>query len=137
MFGASDPPTTSVCVLPPAHPSASSSPPLPPLQHCLPQRTAGSSHISGAALLHIAPFTDYSLLQPLLDLKFGEVEGHHFSLLSSVSNMILAGCVCVCVCVYVCTSCRWHQFSKKKILFIIQIHSNTASAISIPKCITD
>lgn len=95
MFGASDPPTTLVCVHRPAHPSASPSPPLlPPLQRCLPQRTAGSSRISSAALLHIAPITDYSLLPPLLDLKFGEVEGHHFSLLSSVSNMMLAGSVC-------------------------------------------
>ncbi|KAI4811050.1 hypothetical protein KUCAC02_013973, partial [Chaenocephalus aceratus] len=33
-------------------------------------RTAGSSRISSAALLHIAPITDYSLLPPLLDLKF-------------------------------------------------------------------
>ncbi len=70
-------------------------PPLPPpLQRCLPQRTAGSSRISSAALLHIAPITDYSLLPPLLDLKFGEVEGYHFSLLSSVSNMMLSGSVC-------------------------------------------
>lgn len=79
---------------------------LPPLQRCLPQRTAGSSRISGAALLHIAPITDYSLLPPLLDLKFGEVEGHHFSLLSSVSNMILDGSV-----QRVHKYCRRHQFS--------------------------
>lgn len=95
MFGASDPPTASVCVLPPAHPSASPPPPLlPPLQRCLPQRTAGSRRISSTALLHIAPITDYSLLPPLLDLKFGEVEGHHFPSLSSVSNMILDASVC-------------------------------------------
>lgn len=108
MFGASDPPTASVCVLPHAHASASPSLPLlPPLQRCLPQRTAGSSHISNAALLHIAPITDYSLLPPLLDLKFGEVERHHFSLLSSVSNMILARH----------KYCMWHQFSQKNTLF--------------------
>lgn len=82
------------CVfIPPAHPSSSPPPLLPPLQHCLPQRTAGSSRISSATLLHITQFTDYSRLPPLLDLKFGEVEGHHFSLLSSVSNMILDGSV--------------------------------------------
>lgn len=91
MFVASGPPTTLVCVHPLARPSASpSSSLLPSLQHCHPQRTAGSTHISSAALLHNARITDYSLLLPLLDLKFGEVEGHHFSLLSSVSNMMLA-----------------------------------------------
>lgn len=61
------------------HPSASPPPLLPPLQCCLPRRTAGSSRISGAALLHSAPITDYSLLPLLLDLKFGEVKGRHFS----------------------------------------------------------
>lgn len=91
MFVASGPTTTLACVHPLARPSASPSPPLlPPLQRCLPQRTAGSSRISSAALLHNARITDYSLLPPLLDLKFGEVEGHHFSLLSSVSNVMLA-----------------------------------------------
>lgn len=96
-----------VCAHPLAHPSASPPLPLlPPLQRCLPQRTAGSSRISSAALLHIAPITDYSLLPLLLDLKFGEVEKHHFSLLSSVSNMMLAGSVC----------CTWHSFSSNETL---------------------
>lgn len=91
MFVASGRTTTLACVHPLARPSASPSPPLlPPLQRCLPQRTAGSSRISSAALLHNTRITDYSLLPPLLDLKFGEVEGHHFSLLSSVSNVMLA-----------------------------------------------
>lgn len=135
MFGASDPPTTSVCVLPPAHLAASPSPPLlPPLQRCLPWRTAGSSRISSAALLHIAPITDYSLSPPLLDLKFGEVEGHHFSLLSSVSNMILAGRACVH------KRCRRRRFSRKKKkenAFWVLIHRSTVSAISRSKRIID
>lgn len=80
LFVASGPTTTLACVHPLARPSASSSPPLlPPLQHCLPQRTAGTSRISSAALLHNARITDYSLLLPLLNLNFGEVEGRHFS----------------------------------------------------------
>lgn len=110
MFVASGPATTLACVHPLARPSASPSPPLlPPLQRCLPQRTAGSSRISSAALLHNTRITDYSLLPPLLDLKFGEVEGHHFSLLSSVSNVML----CQCVHKY----CRWHQLSWNKMHF--------------------
>lgn len=100
---------------------------LPPLQRCLPQRTAGSSRISSAALLHIAPITDYSLLPLLLDLKFGEVEKDHFSLLSSVSNMMLAGSV----------YCTWHSFSWNKNAFWVLIRRNPAPAISRSKRIID
>lgn len=74
------PPHPPWCVLiPPRYPSASPSPPLlPPLQRCLPQRTAGSSRISGAALLHNAPITDYSLLPPLLRLEIWGGRGTSF-----------------------------------------------------------
>lgn len=68
-----------VCSFPHVTPSASPSPPLlPPLQRCLPQRTAGSSRISGAALLHNAPITDYSLLPPLLRLEIWGGRGTSF-----------------------------------------------------------
>lgn len=83
-------------------PSASLSPPLlPPLQRCLPRRTAGSSRISSAALLHIAPITDYSLLQPLFDLKFWEVEGTSFFITvfcEQHDTCWWSACECVCVC---------------------------------------
>lgn len=121
--------TTLACV----HPLASPSSLLPPLQGRLPQRTAGSSRISSTALLHNAQITDYSLLLLLLDLKFGEVEGHHFSLLTSVSNMML---------VSVCSTTDGTSFHKLKCFLrsnplLSPNPRNAVSAISRSKHITD
>lgn len=93
-FGASDPPSASVCVF------------FLPLFFPLPLRLLVSFLPSSAVFLReqrgpgalAAPHSSTSLRSqithfppPRSDLRFGEVEGHHFSFLPSASNTTLAG----------------------------------------------